>query len=52
MTIFDVHYNGYYGHLDDSAKVELGETMASLLGKNKTEEKENGSRDHHQGTTL
>lgn len=41
-----------YGHLDDSAKVELGETMASLLGKNKTEEKENGSRDHHQGTTL
>lgn len=36
-----------YGHLDDSAKVELGETMASLLGKNKAEEKENGSRDHH-----
>ena len=41
-----------YGHLDDSAKVELGETMASLLGKNKAEERENGSRDHHQGTTL
>ena len=42
-----------YGHLDDSAKIELGETMTELLRKNKyTEEQTNEAGRNHKGAAL
>lgn len=42
-----------YGHLDDSAKIELGETMTELLRRNKdTEEQTNEAGRNHKGAAL
>lgn len=42
-----------YGHLDDSAKIELGETMTELLRRNKnTEEQANEIGRNHKGAAL
>lgn len=42
-----------YGHLNDSAKIELGETMTALLARNNnTEEQTNEVGRNHKGAAL
>lgn len=42
-----------YGHLNDSAKIELGETMTALLARNNnTEEQTNEVGRNHKGSAL